>query len=114
MTSKAMIIDVGHHKAIIGILFSLYILFSPYILFNFIITVWYGIKGTCIVGNTRYIGTVRVIAVYRLGSSTSVLVLKSALSTFSKVLGCAYKHFINQSLCACACALFGDVLLKHF
>ena len=42
--------------------------------------------------------------VTRLGSSSSVLVLKSALSTFSKVLGCAYKHFINQSLCACACA----------
>ena len=52
----------------------------------------------------------------RLGSSTSVIVLKSALSTFSKLLGCAYKHFINQSFCAYACAwaLFGDVLLKHF
>ena len=52
----------------------------------------------------------------RIGSSTSVLVLKSALSTFSKVLGCSYKNFINQSLSACACASasFGDVLLKQF
>ena len=38
------------------------------------------------------------------GSSTLVLVLKSALSTFFEVLDGAFKHLTKLSTCACACA----------
>ena len=37
------------------------------------------------------------------GSSTLVLVLKSALSTFFEVLDGAFKHLTKLSTCACAC-----------
>ena len=37
------------------------------------------------------------------GSSTLVLVLKSALSTFFEVLDGALKHLTKLSTCACAC-----------